>query len=624
LVYYFIQIKQNKRRIENEKNRLLSGIIAFTMSLSLMSFNLCITTSAADTGLTINESQLSPEFVKYQKNVISGFTHNPKDKTGFTPPPFQIPSVKSNLLYASTYPAAYDLRSLGKVTTVKNQGSSGSCWTFATFGSLESILLPAENRDFSENNLKNNSGFDLNPNTGGGNYDMATAYLARWSGPINESDDPYNPASTTSPADKTVQKHIQEVLYIPARAGALDNDGIKSAIMEYGAVGTTMYWTSSCFNDTFDTYYYSSSGSNNHAVTIVGWDDNFDRTKFAGTLPPGNGAFIVKNSWGSSWGEQGYFYISYYDGNIGGYNAVYNGAETTTNYSRVYQYDPLGCTSSIGYMNDSAWFSNVFTASSSEALAAVSFYTPVANSYYEVYVCNNYTNTTSLTSSRVLKGSGIISLPGYHTIKLDSGGNLTAGNKFAVIVKLKTPGSLYPVMIEKKISGYSSAATANAGEGFLSSSGSSWQDLTTVTQNASTSVCLKAFTTASMVTDAEVPTITAQPADKTVNVGGEAILSVGASVTKGNLSYQWYINTLKSNSSGTKITDGTGNNSSYSAPTSSAGTCYYYCVVTNTDDTATGSKTAETTSNAVSVVVNAVTNAETPTITTQPVDKTVK
>ncbi len=76
-----------------------------------------------------------------------------------------------------SYPSVYDLRSLLKVTPVKDQGSAGTCWAFATYASLESFLMPSEIRDFSENSLKNRAGFDLNPNTGGGNIDMATAYL---------------------------------------------------------------------------------------------------------------------------------------------------------------------------------------------------------------------------------------------------------------------------------------------------------------------------------------------------------------------------------------------------------------------------------------------------------------
>lgn len=104
--------------------------------------------------------------------------------------------------------------------------------------------------------------------------------------------------------------------------------------------------------------------------------------------------------------------------------------------------------------------------------------------------------------------------------------------------------------------------------------------------------------------DAETPTIIIQPTDVTVGVGGTVTLSVTATVTKGNLSYQWYNNTTNLNSGGILINGATG--SSFSPPTTKAETYYYYCKVTNTDNTATGNKT--TTINSNSVVVNVKTN----------------
>ncbi|ANY70584.1 hypothetical protein BBD42_05430 [Paenibacillus sp. BIHB 4019] len=87
------------------------------------------------------------------------------------------------------------------------------------------------------------------------------------------------------------------------------------------------------------------------------------------------------------------------------------------------------------------------------------------------------------------------------------------------------------------------------------------------------------------------------------------------------LSYQWYSNSTNSTVGGTPI--GGATSTSYSAPTSSAGTTYYYVVVTNTDSSATGNQTATATSNVATVTVNALTNASTPTIDTEPTDKTV-
>ena len=106
--------------------------------------------------------------------------------------------------------------------------------------------------------------------------------------------------------------------------------------------------------------------------------------------------------------------------------------------------------------------------------------------------------------------------------------------------------------------------------------------------------------------NAAAPVISGQPSDKTVNVGDTAELSVIATAT-GTLSYQWYSNTSSSNTEGSAIEEA--KSASYSAPTSAAGTTYYYCVVTNTDDSVSGTKTATVTSSAAKVEVDELTNA---------------
>ena len=112
------------------------------------------------------------------------------------------------------------------------------------------------------------------------------------------------------------------------------------------------------------SYYYNGTSGTNHEVLIVGWDDNYAASNFA-TAPAGNGAFIVKNSWGTSWGSGGYFYASYYDtrfGRASNPTAVFDDAEATGNYTGVYQYDPLGDCNDLGYGSTTGWFANVFTA----------------------------------------------------------------------------------------------------------------------------------------------------------------------------------------------------------------------------------------------------------------------
>lgn len=363
--------------------------------------------------------------------------------------------------------------------------------------------------DFSEWNMATNTsnyakdglGFDWDTSNFGGNHQMATAYLARWDGAILEENDPYpefnsNPAAGYKKA--SADYHIQDVQWLPAREDALDNDEIKSALMEYGAVYTLFNVDWQYFdNDMLNYYCPSETDEGGHCVTIVGWDDNYSKDNFV-TKPPANGAFLCKNSWGEYVGDNGYFYISYYDAQMGRVdsNAVVNGFEKKTNYNKIYQYDPLGAVGYIGF-GDTTYAANVFpengkTLTQDEDLKAVSFYTYHKNTSYDVYIVTDYKDKASLSKLWSSSASGTIKNAGYHTIKLKTPINLKAGTRFAVVVKLDTPNETSYVYCEYPVEGYSSNARANADESYYSSEGNSWYDLTDDVDNAN--FCIKAFT----------------------------------------------------------------------------------------------------------------------------------
>ena len=371
---------------------------------------------------------------------------------------------------AASFPSAYDLRALGGVTKVKNQNAGifedenmagGNCWAFAALGSLESCILIADGEtwDFSENNMKNLMGkeaplgWDIDTNSGGNSYEAA-AYLMRWSGPVNESDDLYDRNSTYSQGEDnlTVQKRIQNVEWLPPRSNSSDNNAIKWAIMTYGAVDSDVHWGKQYYDKlTFAYYDNNSSDQANHEIDIVGWDDNFNASNFRNT-PPGNGAFICKNSWGTRFGDKGYFYVSYYDTVIGNTNAIFEASDSTNNYTNIYQYDPLGISTNGGYNSATGWFANIFTAkSSSETLKAVNWFTAQPNSTYTIYVYLNPAspeNPTSGTLQANATTTGTISLKGYHTISLAQPVQLTGSQKFAVVVQLTSPGCDTPIPLE--------------------------------------------------------------------------------------------------------------------------------------------------------------------------------
>jgi C1A family cysteine protease len=463
---------------------------------------------AADSNVELQKGGLNPEFVDYLSDINNsgaavGISGDTIDRAkGLIPSPIKIARNQGTIgLFGDTsLPSSYDLRIMDRLTPVKDQGEIGSCWAFAAYSSLESFLLTnwQDTYDLSENNMITQHGFDPGPDDGG-NRDMFTAYLARWTGPVSETEDPYPsypiPSNIIKRDGLKPQLHVQDILFIPSRLGPTDNNLIKQSVMTYGAIDTSIYYNDSYYNASTSSFYVNTDSQPNHEITIVGWDDAYSRNNF-GIVPPGDGAFICRNNWGMYWGNGGYFYVSYYDMVIGGENTAFLNAEPSNNYYNIYQHDPYGLTDTLGYNSNGAWFSSVFTSSGAkqETVAAASFYTTVMDTYYEVYVCRNY--DINGFSSKELAATGRIDMPGYHTIKLDKHINVQKGGRFAVVVNVYTTngypaGGPYAIPVEAQYTGYTSRATASPDESYVSSNGIQWTDIAVSYDG---SVCLKAFT----------------------------------------------------------------------------------------------------------------------------------
>jgi hypothetical protein len=289
-------------------------------------------------------------------------------------------------------------------------------------------------------------------------------------------------------------KHVQKVVSLPGRTSSLDNNAIKWGLQTYGALYVAFDWQpavqsnhmvkTAYFNPTKAAYYDATSTGGNHAVTIVGWDDNFAKTNFS-KMPPGNGAFIVKNSWGTSFGKSGYFYVSYFDNNFGrtgGKNAVAFTAESTTNYKTNYQYDPFGWVSNLGYGSNTAWGANIFTAKAG-TLKAVGLYASTNNTAYTIYVYKNPSSTNPRSGSLVANKTGVITYQGYYTAVLPTSVPLSAGQKFSVAIKYNTPGWNYPDPITMLVPGYDGNIPDSVpGHSFVSATGAAgtWSDLAVI------------------------------------------------------------------------------------------------------------------------------------------------
>lgn len=403
---------------------------------------------------------------------------------------------KNGLIKSSLLPSKYDLREQNLVTDIKDQGELGTCWAFAAVASMESNILKNEGKyeDFSEINMALNHGFNYGVNDGG-NYQMAAAYLARWGGPVSEVNDPYpDPPVESGVVNRgsfTPEKHIQEVIFLPDRESSLDNSSIKQAILDYGAIMSSMHIEQSLVKSN-GAYYNNLYTGANHGITIVGWDDNYSKNNFL-TAPPGDGAFICKNSWGTYFGDGGYLYISYYDLEAFKNNAAFTDAEPINNYNNIYQYDPLGIGSVYSYGN-TVWEANAFTAedngTNNENLTAVSFYTYNENTSYEIYAETNYDTNGLNNIKNNLVSSGTLADAGYHTIKLNSKCKLSDNKKFAVEVKLYNPDKAW-FFTENNNFEDADTIVGNPGESFVSNDGNNFIDSFS---EFGGNLCIKAFT----------------------------------------------------------------------------------------------------------------------------------
>lgn len=434
---------------------------------------------------------------------------------------------------SSVLPSSYNSVSESCVTSVKNQESTNVCWAFSAAAVAESSLLKncksvlsASYPDLSEahlvwfthKSLSSNEDdptygdgtYISNPYSSGGYWLRSTFALARGSGFALESDYPFFGNNVSMMGNYSESSRYDSVYSLDSAylIPNTETDEIKKVIMKQGAISAAAYISTQYLNKGEDgcAYFQNTRYSTNHQMTIVGWDDDFSVDNFKDGLKPDSpGAWLVKNSYGVTFGDNGYFWISYCEPSLSQFAA--EEVSVKDKDETVYQYDGYGY-STARYANTSAGTpvntasqANVFTPQKAEIINAVSFYTMQDDVDYKIEIFTNVTpNMSSPTAGKSTADyvmSGKVAYQGYHKISLKSGVPVNKGESFSVVITFSVSDERNVYVLFEGENGkndgiYTRYYSSKSGQSYFKYANNSW--IESSGNNNLNNVCIKAFT----------------------------------------------------------------------------------------------------------------------------------
>ncbi|MGA8850020.1 MAG: C1 family peptidase [Dehalococcoidia bacterium] len=406
---------------------------------------------------TLRLAPTNSDFVKF-------WEERPEPFYGYIPPPVDLShldeiTVEMAAAFAAL-PSSFDWRDQGKVTLVKNQNPCGTCWIFGTTSVLESAVLIGENTtyDFSEQSVAlcvdrswvylyddSDEPCGIDPSHGGGNSLMASEVFIK-KGAVLESCNSYNSSGLQCNGaclcdNCTPAKVVNGYRYV---TGNQSQTGlIKEAVYNHGPVTMAYYhgvlhrYTDATYGAVYDC---ATCAGTNHLVSIIGWDDSVPHFE-----TPGIGAWLVKNSWGTAWGNNGFFWLAYNSSCME--EIAYLKYKNYDPNEKLYYWDEAGLVDAFNCSAPSAWMANIFTSAQNGSLTHVDFWTISDNAQYEIYVYLDGDIPNGLENLATSQ-SGTCQESGYYSIPLTSPVSLTNGQPFTIAVKMSTPGFNLPIPVE--------------------------------------------------------------------------------------------------------------------------------------------------------------------------------
>ena len=487
---------------------------------------------AVDISSYVGEMKFSEDFQKYTE-----LSDEEKEKV-LAPRMYDIPKntktvtnpLKLTKMLGTTLDSKYSLRDIIPANmVVKDQKQTNSCWTFSSIATLESTIALKDYKngkspivyDFSErhmeyatsktflNNEINANGFNRKVGDGGGMY-LAIPYLTNGSGAIAEEEMRFenneDSIYISEIQNKDVITQVNDTIDFPSYSSTEDKTQIKQQMKEhiknYGGIDAGIHGAiltdTTCYNSETGAIYCDNDiiYPINHAVVIIGWDDNYSKENFVESKrPENNGAWIIKNSWGAgeqytlsemkeyifesfpddcsnqgwtdatqipddiaisnfeNWGytidennvatlkvgDDGFMYVSYEDTNVYRELTGIVDAQAGVTYDNIYQYDQYGGVSPIYFTTSKIYLATVFDKKTTKS----EYLTQVSIDASETYTCKVYVNPngtskamSDLQQVQLKAGESETFDAGYHTIEFQNPIQIT-GDNFVVVLEIQ-------------------------------------------------------------------------------------------------------------------------------------------------------------------------------------------